>query len=116
MKTALIKAFGSLDVVQAGEGPLPVVQPGKVLVRVEAASVNPLDVKIIAGYMQAVFPVQLPYVPGTDFSGVIESVGERVGDLKPGIEWWAGLHRMPAVRSPTYWSSTPPNSASSRHK
>ncbi|WP_218191644.1 MULTISPECIES: NADP-dependent oxidoreductase [unclassified Pseudomonas] len=54
------------------------------LVRIEAASVNPLDLKIIAGYMQPVFPIALPYIPGTDFSGVVHSVGEHVKHLKPG--------------------------------
>jgi NADPH:quinone reductase-like Zn-dependent oxidoreductase len=84
MKNALIKTFGSPDVVEEGERTLPAIQPHEVVVRVEAASVNPLDVKIIAGYMQAIFPVDLPYVPGTDFSGVVESVGEQVSDLQPG--------------------------------
>jgi NADPH:quinone reductase-like Zn-dependent oxidoreductase len=78
MKTALIETFGSPDVLQQGQRTLPTVQSHEVVVRVEAASVNPLDVKIIAGYMQAIFPVDLPYVPGTDFSGVIESVGDQV--------------------------------------
>jgi NADPH:quinone reductase-like Zn-dependent oxidoreductase len=84
MKTALIETFGSPDVLQHGQRTLPTVQSHEVVVRVEAASVNPLDAKIIAGYMQAIFPVDLPYVPGTDFSGVIESVGEQVSDLQPG--------------------------------
>ncbi|MBA1380280.1 NADP-dependent oxidoreductase [Pseudomonas brassicacearum] len=84
MKTALIETFGSPDVLQHGQRTLPTVQSHEVVVRVESASVNPLDVKIIAGYMQAIFPVDLPYVPGTDFSGVIESVGEQVSDLQPG--------------------------------
>jgi NADPH:quinone reductase-like Zn-dependent oxidoreductase len=55
-----------------------------VLVSVEAASVNPLDLKIIAGYMKEFFPVEFPYVPGTDFSGIVEAVGARVENLKAG--------------------------------
>ena len=84
MKSASISVFGGPEVVTAHN---PVLrQPGadEVLVGVEAASVNPLDLKIIAGYMQPVFPVELPYIPGTDFSGIVSSVGERVTHLKPG--------------------------------
>jgi NADPH:quinone reductase-like Zn-dependent oxidoreductase len=84
MKTASIATFGAPDVVAIAERPLRAPQPTEVTVRVEAASVNPLDVKMIAGYMQQVFPVELPYVPGTDFSGVIESVGAQVTNVKPG--------------------------------
>ncbi|MEJ1227493.1 MULTISPECIES: NADP-dependent oxidoreductase [unclassified Pseudomonas] len=84
MKSALIHEFGSPDVLVAGEATLRTPQPEEVVVSVEAASVNPLDVKIIAGYMQPIFPVTFPYAPGTDFSGVIESVGERVRHLKAG--------------------------------
>ncbi|WP_409372340.1 hypothetical protein [Raoultella terrigena] len=36
------------------------------MVRIEATGINPLDVKIIAGYLQQVFPIDFPYVPGTD--------------------------------------------------
>lgn len=84
MKTALITAFGAPDVVTLGERPLRAPQANEVTVRVEAASVNPLDLKIMAGYMQQVFPVELPYAPGTDFSGVIEAVGAEVTRVKPG--------------------------------
>ena len=84
MKTASISVFGGPEVVTLHN--LDLSKPGvdEVLVGVEAASVNPLDLKIIAGYMQPVFPIELPYIPGTDFSGIVSSVGERVTQLKPG--------------------------------
>lgn len=84
MKTASISVFGGPEVVTLH--PLDLSKPGadEALVSVEAASVNPLDLKIMAGYMQPVFPVELPYTPGTDFSGIVSSVGERVTHLKPG--------------------------------
>lgn len=84
MKAALIKSFGSLDVVCIGEAHARDPQPDEVVVRVEAAGINPLDVKIIAGYLQQVFPIDFPYVPGTDFSGVVEVVGAQVAHLQPG--------------------------------
>ena len=84
MKTVRIHAFGSPDVITLGEALVRDPHPDEAAVRVEAASVNPLDLKIIAGYMQQFFPVAFPYVPGTDFSGVVEAVGAQVEDLKPG--------------------------------
>lgn len=86
MKTSYIKGFGGPDVVELGNGsaPAPALQAHECAVRIEMASVNPLDLKIIAGYMQQVFPITFPYTPGTDFSGVIDAVGSAVTHLKPG--------------------------------
>src|SRR5882724_13709781 len=57
---------------------------GEVRVIVEAAALNPLDAKIALGFMQAWFPVNFPYTPGTDFAGRIDAVGDSVSDLRPG--------------------------------
>lgn len=84
MKAIVINDFGSPDVITRGDVRPLTLQPQEVAVHVEVAGINPLDVKIIAGYMQQVFPVEFPYVPGCDFSGVIESVGAEVVNLKPG--------------------------------
>lgn len=84
MKTALITIFGGPDVVTVGKGRLRTLEPDEAAVRVEAASVNPLDLKIVAGHMQQIFPIQFPYTPGTDFSGVVEAVGTHVTTLRPG--------------------------------
>lgn len=63
------------------EPPLP---HGSVLVRMEAAALNPLDAKIAIGSMTDWFPVRFPYIPGTDFAGTVMSVGTGVEDLAPG--------------------------------
>lgn len=84
MKAALVSAFGHPDVVSIGETALRDMRPDEVTVRIEAAGANPLDLKIVAGYMQQVFPVDLPYVPGSDFSGVVEAIGAQVTHLQPG--------------------------------
>lgn len=84
MQAAMIQDFGS----HAGLALQPVVLPrpgaDEVVVRIEAAGVNPLDVKMIAGHMQQVFPAGLPYTPGTDFSGVVTAAGAGVHGLKAG--------------------------------
>ena len=84
IKAALVTAFGHPDVVSIGETALREMRPDEVTVRIEAAGANPLDLKIVAGYMQQVFPVAFPYVPGCDFSGVIEGIGAQVTHLQPG--------------------------------
>lgn len=84
MKTAYITTFGGPDVIELRTVADTVPQAHEALVRVEMASANPLDLKMIAGDMQQVFPVTLPYTPGTDFSGVVEAVGDGVSHVKAG--------------------------------
>ncbi|SHN35034.1 NADP-dependent oxidoreductase [Actinacidiphila paucisporea] len=78
--------FGSADVLHPTDIDVPEPGPGQVRIEVRAAGVNPLDHKIRAGSMNAVFPVQLPHVPGVEASGVVESVGEGVTGLAVGDE------------------------------
>jgi NADPH:quinone reductase-like Zn-dependent oxidoreductase len=63
---------------------MPKLAPGRdeVLVRVRAASVNPVDKKITAGYLADYFPK--PLTLGRDFAGDVEAVGEDVQAFKPG--------------------------------
>lgn len=76
MATALrIHRFGTPDLAVLEPATLPAPAAGQVAIRIEAASVNPLDLKILSGAMQPVFPVHLPYTLGTDFAGVVEAAG-----------------------------------------
>src|SRR6188474_3178958 len=72
---------------------LPALTPGpdEVLVKVRAAAVNPLDMKLARGYLKDVFPLKFPHVLGTDLAGTIERVGTRVQGLRPGDEVLARL-------------------------
>ena len=54
----------------------------EVLVRIHAASINPLDAAIHAGYLQQM--VHVPMTLGTDFSGEVVAVGKNITHLKPG--------------------------------
>ena len=64
------------------EIPTPVPQAGQVLVRIEAASLNFPDLLIVQNKYQ--MKPDLPFVPGSEYAGVIEAVGEGVTDLKVG--------------------------------
>lgn len=63
---------------------LPALNAGQVRVRVKAASVNPVDWKVRNGMMKLMTGKSFPRGMGTDFSGVVESVGAGVTRLQPG--------------------------------
>src|ERR1700683_4638604 len=64
------KAFGDPSVLELAEVAAPVVHETTALVRVMAASINPSDVKNLAGAMKQ---TTLPRIPGRDFAGVVEA-------------------------------------------
>ncbi|MGA2976100.1 MAG: NADPH:quinone reductase [Spirochaetia bacterium] len=82
MKAIIVREFGAPDVLKLEEVPLPKPGPGQVLVRIKAAGVNPADTYTRGG-AYAVKP-QLPYTPGTDGAGIVESVGSQVRRVRPG--------------------------------
>jgi len=82
MKAIQVHRFGGPEVLELHEVPTPKPGPGQVLVRVHAAGVNPYDTYMRNG-TYAIKP-QLPYTPGSDAAGTVESVGEGVKKVKPG--------------------------------
>ena len=69
--------------------PEPIVGAHDVLVRVEAAGLNPLEEKIRAGEFKQVLPYKLPLIPGNDVAGTVIRVGVGVRGFKPGDEVYA---------------------------
>jgi alcohol dehydrogenase len=89
MKAAQMKGYGSSDeVIEINENAPAPNDPsaGKVLVKIKAAGINPVDWKIREGYMQQMMPLQFPSPLGMDFSGVIEKVGQGVSEFRQGDE------------------------------
>lgn len=86
MKAITYSTYGSPDVLELTDQPMPKVGPGMVLIKVKAASVNPVDWKIMAGYLDAMMDVQFPVIPGWDVAGVVESVGIDTPQFEPGEE------------------------------
>lgn len=85
MRAMVIHQFGGRDQLQPADLPTPVPGRREVLIRVHAAGVNPVDVKIREGLARTRFPHQFPIILGWDVAGVIEQVGPgatrfRVGD------------------------------------
>ena len=86
MKAAYIEQTGGPEVIQFGDLPDPVPGEGEVLVRMGAASVNPIDTYTRGGMVAAELP--MPFVVGSDFAGVVEAVGESVATWKIGDRVW----------------------------
>jgi NADPH2:quinone reductase len=82
MKAIRVHEFGGPEVLRFEEVPTPKPAAGEVLVRINAAGVNPYDTYMRAG-TYALKP-SLPYTPGSDGAGIIEAVGEGVKKAKQG--------------------------------
>src|SRR5438046_8509304 len=82
MKAIIVREFGEPEVMKLEDVPTPEPSGSQVLVRIEAAGVNPVDTYLRTG-IHAHAP-KLPYTPGKDGAGTIESVGPNVEKFKPG--------------------------------
>ena len=70
MRAVRFEAFGDPSVLEVAQAPTPAADERTALVRVMAASINPSDVKNVAGAMKQTI---LPRIPGRDFAGVVEA-------------------------------------------
>ncbi len=82
MKAVFFTAHGGNEVLTVGERPDPSPGPGEVLVRIEAAALNRLDIFVRDGIPGV--PIALPHVPGADGAGVVEALGPGVSGPAPG--------------------------------
>lgn len=83
-KAVRIHQFGGSEVLVYEDAPVPSIQADEVLVKIHAASVNPVDWKVREGYLKEVMPHPLPLVLGWDFAGEILAVGSAVHNWKIG--------------------------------
>jgi NADPH:quinone reductase-like Zn-dependent oxidoreductase len=115
MKAIRLHEFGGPDVLQYDEVPIPELQPGEVLVRVEAVGINPPDWYVREGFTilppEMRPPVSLPIIPGTDVSGVVAAVGENVEGMSVGDEVF-GLLRFPSLQGGSAYAEYVPAPAS----
>src|SRR5450432_945273 len=82
MKAIRIHEFGPPEVMKFEETPDPAPGSGQVVVRIKAIGVNPVETYVRAGIYPNKPP--LPFTPGTDAAGEIESVGEEITRFKRG--------------------------------
>lgn len=93
MKAAFIDRYGGNDLVKVADIAVPMMGPEDVLVRIHAASVNPLDVKIRDGKLKTLLKYRFPLVLGNDLSGVVSDVGAHVTRFKKGDAIYARLDK-----------------------
>ncbi|WP_218001051.1 NADP-dependent oxidoreductase [Nocardia aobensis] len=84
MRAARIHEYGDAGIIRYEEVPLPVPDPGQVLIRVAATSYNPSDAALRAGYLRDVLPVELPYILGFDVSGTVVQAASESGSFSVG--------------------------------
>jgi NADPH2:quinone reductase len=83
MRALVLSSYDGIENMSLTEVARPAVQAGHLLVKIRAAALNQIDIKISGG-----LPIgpELPAVLGADFSGVVDAVGEGVIDFRPGDE------------------------------
>jgi len=78
--------YGGLEVLQVVEADRPAPGPGKALVRVKAAGINPGEASIRKGLFAERWPATFPSGQGTDLAGIVEEVGPGVENVAVGDE------------------------------
>src|SRR5664279_4303100 len=78
------KSYGGPEVLTVGEAPEVHAGPGQVRVQVRAASVNPIDWKLRAGYLAGGKPLEGTRYLGYDAAGLVDEVGDGVTDVAVG--------------------------------
>lgn len=86
MKAITYDQYGDNSVLKLSDQPLPKVGPDEVRVKVKSASVNPVDWKIMMGYLDPIMHAWFPITPGWDVAGVVEQVGMDAPEFKVGDE------------------------------
>ncbi|MHA1522043.1 MAG: zinc-binding dehydrogenase [Promethearchaeota archaeon] len=82
MKSAYFEQHGKLDQITVGDLPVPSISPEEVLIKTQFGAINHLDLFVLLGWPS--LDLKLPHIMGSDGSGIISTVGEKVKGLKKG--------------------------------
>jgi NADPH:quinone reductase-like Zn-dependent oxidoreductase len=96
MKRIQYHRYGGPEEMRLETYDLPAPRKDEIVVEVKAASVNPVDWKIRNGVMKIMTGRRFPRAMGTDFSGVVESVGAEVTRFRPGDEVFGTVPLKPS--------------------
>ena len=89
MKAFIIERYGKSEVGRIADMPVPTVAPDDVLVKIHAASINPIDLKIRSGEFKLILPYRMPLILGIDLAGTVVQIGADVTRFKVGDEVYA---------------------------
>lgn len=92
MKAALIRKYGQ-DQPEIITVPTPQLGDQDVLVKIHAASINPIDLKTKDGNLKMLLKYHLPLILGSDFAGTIEQVGAKVTRFKVGDQVYGRVQK-----------------------
>lgn len=100
MRAVLMTGYGGPEVLELGDEPLPAFAPhNEVLIKVEAAGLNPFEAKLRRGWLAQMFPLAFPRILGCDVAGTVAAKGFDVSEFEIGDRVW-GI--TDAMRSGTY--------------
>jgi NADPH:quinone reductase-like Zn-dependent oxidoreductase len=110
MRALQFSEYGGPEVLTWGEAPLPHAGPAEIRITVRAASVNPIDWKILSGVMSGGQPLAGTGYLGSDAAGVVDEVGDEVSGVSVGDEVF-GLGQNAEAESAVLnaWAMKPPS-------
>ncbi|HEX3702960.1 MAG TPA: NADP-dependent oxidoreductase [Vicinamibacterales bacterium] len=82
MKALRVLSYGGPLVFD--DVPTPTIARDEILVKVKSTTVNHVDLVKASGTIRQIFPIDLPWIPGHEFSGVVEQIGGDVAAYAPG--------------------------------
>ena len=82
MKAVRLLEYGG-DLVFS-DVPMPTIAPDEILVKIRSTAVNHLDLVEASGVAKQILPINLPWIPGHEFSGIVEKIGSDVTACAPG--------------------------------
>jgi D-arabinose 1-dehydrogenase-like Zn-dependent alcohol dehydrogenase len=80
MKAVAVLEYGGPLVFN--DVPTPTISHDDILVRVKSTAVNHIDLVKASGKVRQILPIDLPWIPGHEFSGVVEQIGKDVAWLR----------------------------------
>jgi NADPH:quinone reductase-like Zn-dependent oxidoreductase len=111
MKALTATGYGDVDRLTIADVPEPRVGPRDVKVKVHAASINPIDWKLLAGHARMLMELSFPAILGRDASGEVQEVGADVKALRPGdhvLGWVSNAFAEYVVAPADDWVNLPP--------
>jgi NADPH:quinone reductase-like Zn-dependent oxidoreductase len=84
MRAVRFDKYGGIDVLRVDDVPMPVPAAGEVLVKVQAAAINPGEAKIREGFFHSTWPATFPSGEGSDFSGIVMKPAAGVSQFQVG--------------------------------
>ena len=82
MKAVRLLEYGGQLVF--GEIPAPIITRDEILVKVNSTTVNHVDLVKASGAVRQILPIELPWIPGHEFSGIVEQIGSDVASCASG--------------------------------